>query len=90
MYEKIVGMNPSPERTEIYNEMQDMLLHDCPYTGGMARTRHYVIHEHMKYFKPVEVFENWFKYVDIVHGDETSTTAAIEESNTEATVGISE
>ena len=65
LYEKIVGMQPSPERTEIYNRMQDMLLHDCPYAGSMARTRHYVIHDRLKYFKPVETFENWFKYVDI-------------------------
>jgi len=65
MYEKIVGMQPSPERTEIYNRMQEMLLHDCPYAGSMARTRHYVIHKRLKYFKPVETFENWFKYVDV-------------------------
>ena len=65
LYEKIVGMQPSAERTEIYNRMQDMLLHDAPYAGSMARTRHYVVHERMKYFKPVETFENWFKYVDV-------------------------
>lgn len=65
LYEKIVGMPPSPERTEIYIRMQDMLLHDAPYAGSMARTRHYVIHDRMKYFKPVETFANWFKYVDV-------------------------
>ncbi len=65
LYEQIVGMQPSAERTEIYNRMQDMLLHDAPYAGSMARTRHYVIHDRMKYFKPVETFENWFKYVDV-------------------------
>ena len=65
LYEKIVGMQPSAERTGIYNRMQNMVLHDAPYAGSMARTRHYVIHERMKYFKPVETFENWFKYVDV-------------------------
>lgn len=65
LYEKIVGMQPSPERTKIYIQMQEMLLHDVPCLGAMARTRHYAIHKRMKYFKPVETFENWFKYVDV-------------------------
>jgi ABC-type transport system substrate-binding protein len=65
LYETIVGMQPSPERTKLYEQMQQMLLNDVPYLGSMARTRHYVIHRRMKYFKPVETFENWFKYVDI-------------------------
>ena len=65
LYEQIVGMLPSPERTEIYKKMQQMVLHDCPFAGAMARTRHYVIHPRLKYFKPVETFENWFKYVDV-------------------------
>lgn len=65
LYETIVGMQPSPERTKLYEQMQQMLLNDVPYLGSMARTRHYVIHQRMKYFKPVETFENWFKYVDI-------------------------
>lgn len=65
LYEQIVGMQPSPERTEIYQQMQDMLLYNCPYIGSMARTRHFVVHDRMKYFKPVETFHNWFKYVDV-------------------------
>lgn len=65
LYEQIVGMQPSPERTKIYERMQDVLLENCPYAGSMARTRHFVIHKRMKYFKPVETFENWFKYVDV-------------------------
>lgn len=65
LYEQIVGMQPSPERTQIYQRMQDILLYNCPYIGSMARTRHFVIHERMKYFKPVETFHNWYKYVDV-------------------------
>ena len=65
MYEQIVGMQPSPERTKLYERMQDILLQNCPYIGSMARTRHFVIHERMKYFKPVETFHNWYKYVDV-------------------------
>ncbi|MCH2200912.1 MAG: ABC transporter substrate-binding protein [Fuerstiella sp.] len=65
LYEQILGMQPSPKRTAIYERMQQMLLEDCPYAGSMARTRYYVIHRRLKYFKPVETFENWFKYVDI-------------------------
>lgn len=63
LYDQISAMPPSDERTAIYNKMTAMLLKDCPYAGSMARTRFYIIQPRMKYFKPVETFENWFKYV---------------------------
>ncbi|MCA9062300.1 MAG: hypothetical protein KDA96_04555 [Planctomycetaceae bacterium] len=66
MYEQIVSMQPSPERDAKYIEMQEMIMEDCPISGSMARTRFYVVHPRMKYFKPVETFENWYKYIDIV------------------------
>ncbi|MEO1584342.1 MAG: ABC transporter substrate-binding protein [Planctomycetota bacterium] len=43
MYEQILTMEPSPERTAIYEEMRDMLIEDVPYIGSMARTRYYLI-----------------------------------------------
>jgi oligopeptide transport system substrate-binding protein len=69
LYEQIVQMQPSPERTVIYGQMLDMLYNDCPYAGSMARTRFYLVQPRMKYFKPVETFENWFKYVNVVQGN---------------------
>ena len=66
LYEQIVSMPPSPDRDEIYEKMQSMLMEDCPFAGSMARTRFFVVTERMKNFKPVETFENWYKYVDVV------------------------
>ncbi len=65
LYEKIVALPQSPERTAIYEQMQSTLLEDCPYAGSMARTRFYVVTPRMKYFKPTETFETWYKYVDV-------------------------
>lgn len=66
LYEQIVSMAPSAERNAIYEEMQAMLMEDCPFAGSMARTRFFVVTPRMKNFKPVETFENWYKYVDVV------------------------
>ena len=66
LYEQIAGMRPSEERNKVIDRMIEILLEDCPYAGSMARTRNYVLQPRMKYFKPVETFENWYKYVDVV------------------------
>ena len=66
LYRTIFEMQPSEERTAIMEKMRDIVLEDCPYAGSMARTRFYITRSRMKYFKPVETFENWFKYVDVV------------------------
>ena len=66
LYEQISQMQPSPERSAIFAQMLDLLFNDCPYAGSMARTRFYLVQPRMKYFKPVETFENWFKYVNVV------------------------
>ena len=58
-------MPPSPERTEIYNQMRTMVMEDAPYIGSMARTRHYLVNPRLKNFKPVEDFNNWYKYLDV-------------------------
>lgn len=65
LYEKIVTMGPSPERTKTYEKMRDMLLEDVPYLGSMARLRHYLIAPWAKNLRPTERFWGWFKYVDV-------------------------
>ena len=65
LYEQIVAMPSGEERLAIYKQMQAMLMEDCPYAGAMARTRFYVVTSRVKYFKPVETFSNWFKYLDV-------------------------
>lgn len=65
LYEKLVVMKPSPERTKLIEEMRDMLIEDCPFYGSMGRTRFYLVHPWMRNFKPTENFHNWMKYIDI-------------------------
>lgn len=65
MYEQILVMQPSPERTEILVKMRDMIIQDSPYVGSMGRTRFYLINPWLRNFKPSEDFYNWFKYLDV-------------------------
>ena len=65
LYDEVRVMQPSPERTAKYVKMRDMIIEDVPMIGSMARTRYYLIHEHLKNFKPEETFANWAKYLTI-------------------------
>ncbi|MEO2032860.1 MAG: ABC transporter substrate-binding protein [Planctomycetaceae bacterium] len=65
LYQQVFSMQSSEERTVIMERMRDMVLEDCPYAGSMARTRFYLVRPRLKNFKPIETFENWFKYVDV-------------------------
>jgi oligopeptide transport system substrate-binding protein len=65
LYEKILTMPPSDERTAIYEEMRDMVLDDCAYVGGMARERFYMINPWLLNCKPTERYYGWFKYLDV-------------------------
>jgi oligopeptide transport system substrate-binding protein len=65
MYEQILVMKPSPERTAIYEKMRDMLIEDAPYVGSQARVRYYLVQPWLKNFKPTEDFNNWMKYLNV-------------------------
>ena len=65
MYEKILPMAPSAERTELFQKMTQMVMEDVPYIGSMARTRFYVINPWLRNYKPDETFYNWIKYMDL-------------------------
>ena len=65
LYEQIRVMEPSPERTALYEKMRDILLEDVPYLGSMARERRYLIAPWAKNCRPTERFYSWFKYLDV-------------------------
>lgn len=65
LYEQILTMGPSAERTAIYEKMRDMVLDDCAYVGGMARERFYLINPWLLNCKPTERYYGWFKYLDV-------------------------
>ncbi len=68
LYQRIRTMGPSPERTELYARMRDMVLEDCPFVGAMARTRFYLIRPRLRNCRPCETFWNWLKYLDVDPG----------------------
>jgi ABC-type transport system substrate-binding protein len=65
LYEKIRVMEPSAERTAIYERMRDMVIEDTPYLGAMARRRHYLVAPWAENCRPTERFWSWFKYVGV-------------------------
>lgn len=65
LYEKILVMAPSPERTKIYEQMRDMLLNDVPYLGSMGRTRFYLMAPWIVNCRPTERTWSWLKYLDV-------------------------
>ncbi len=65
LYERIRVMSPSPQRTELYERMRDMVVEDVPFIGSMGRTRNYLIHDRLQNCKPVEIFHNWTKYLNV-------------------------
>jgi ABC-type transport system substrate-binding protein len=65
LYEQILIMKPSPERTKIYEQMRDMIIEDVPYIGSQARVRYYLVQPWLKNFKPTEDFNNWMKYLNV-------------------------
>ncbi len=58
-------LQPSPERTALYQNMREILIEDAPSFGHMARTRYYLWHRRLKNVLPDEVFDGWRKYLDI-------------------------
>ena len=65
LYERARTMVDSPERTELYETMRDMVLRDAAFSGSMARTRNYLGTARLENFKPSEDFWNWPKYLTI-------------------------
>ncbi|MDF1808619.1 MAG: ABC transporter substrate-binding protein [Phycisphaerales bacterium] len=65
LYEQVLTMSPSDERTAIYEQMRDMVLEDCVYVGGMARERFYLINPWLTNCKPTERYYGWFKFLDV-------------------------
>jgi ABC-type transport system substrate-binding protein len=65
LYERILTMEPSSERDELYATMRDMLLEDVPYVGSQARQRFYVINPWLLNCKPTERYYGWFKFLDV-------------------------
>jgi len=75
LYEQSSTMLPSPERTEIYQRMNRILIDDCVANTGLSRTRIYLWHKDVIAIPDREIVGGFFmRYVDIAE-PATGTTA---------------
>jgi ABC-type transport system substrate-binding protein len=69
LYEQAAVMLPSPERTAIYQQMNQMLIDDCVTITGLARTRVYLWHKDVVAMPDREIVGAFFlRFVDIADG----------------------
>ncbi len=67
LYEESSVMQPSPERTELYHRMNQILIDDCVAITGIARTRIYLWHKNVIAVPDREILGGfWLKYVDVL------------------------
>ena len=65
LYKKSSVMQPSPERTKIYQEMNKILVDDCVGIGSFSRTSVDMWHKEAIVWPESNVLNNYLKYVDI-------------------------
>lgn len=65
LYEQASVMQPSPERTALYQKMNQMVVDDCVGIGGYSRTRIRMWHKNAIMWPQRDVMGNYLKYVDI-------------------------
>jgi len=66
LYEETSVMLPSPERTELYQKMNKMVIDDCVAITGLSRTRIYLWHKNVIAIPDREIVGGFFlKYVDV-------------------------
>ncbi len=67
LYELASVMLPSPERTAIYRQMNQMVIDDCVAITGLSRNRIYLWHKNVIAFPDREILGGDFlKYVDVL------------------------
>ena len=73
LYEKASVMLPSPERTEIYRHMNQLLIEDCVAISGLARTVIYLWHKDVYAYPDTEIVGGFFlKYVDVAAPEQSA------------------
>ncbi|MEI8631279.1 hypothetical protein P4S72_05570 [Vibrio sp. PP-XX7] len=65
LFEKAAVMQPSPERTVIYKQLNQILVDDCVGVGSFSRTRVRLWHKNAVMWPQRDIMGNYFKYVDI-------------------------
>lgn len=66
LFEKTQTMQPSPERTKLYQKMNKMVIDDCVALSGLSRKRIFLWHKNVIMFPDREILGGGFlRYVDV-------------------------
>ncbi len=67
LFEQAAAMQPSPERTAIYRQLNQMLIDDCVSIAGVTRVRAYLTHRDVIGVPDRELVGGYFlRFVDVV------------------------
>jgi ABC-type transport system substrate-binding protein len=70
LYERSRTMQPGPERTALYREMNRMVIDDCVAISGLSRTRIHLWHKEAVMVPDREILGGYFmRFVDLVEPD---------------------
>ena len=70
LYERSRTMQPGPERTALYGEMNRMVIDDCVAISGLSRTRIHLWHKDVIMVPDREILGGYFmRFVDLVEPD---------------------
>lgn len=65
LFKQASVMQPSPERTKIYRQLNQMLVDDCVGIGSFSRTSILMWHKDTIMWPEPSILGNYFKYVDV-------------------------
>ena len=65
LFEQSQAMQPSPERTTIYKQLNQMIIDDCVAISGFSRTALLIWNKNMIAYPTRNMVSNIFKYVDV-------------------------
>ncbi len=66
LFEKAKILQPSPERTQLYQQLNNMVIDDCVVLSGLSRNRIYLWHHDVIMFPDREILGGFFtRYVDV-------------------------
>ena len=65
IFEKATAMQPGTERTELYKNLNQILIDDCVVIAGFARTQVHMWHKDVIMYPAPQVIGNIFKWVGV-------------------------
>jgi len=66
LFEQAKIMQPSPERTELYQQLNQMVIDDCVVLSGLSRNRIYLWHHDVIMYPDREILGGFFaRFVDV-------------------------